>query len=186
MVTDPPSERVVIALSLRAAGQGIVHTVVQAANCLVVVSLLVDFEAGAQEKLGRKLFDCEPDGVRRVPKPSVTNGSSPGFLLATGEQLRRGVIIEFDYDLFDCGVFDRHLFERYFFDHDCDVLLGFDVMTRCKCRRREKIPDAFKITESVVQADELRPLLSESQAMLLLNALVTPDLSGSAISVVIF
>jgi hypothetical protein len=117
-VTDPPSERLAIVLSLRAADQGIVHAVVQMANCLLVISLLVDFETSAQEKLRRKLFDCEPDGVRRVPKSSVSDWSPLGFLPATGEQLRRGVIIELDYDLFDRGVFDRHLFERDFFDHD--------------------------------------------------------------------
>ena len=93
-----------IVLSLRAADQGIVHAVVQAANCLVVISLLVDFETSSQQKLWRKLFDREPDGVRRVPESSVANGSSPGFLSATGKQLRRGVIIEFDYGLFDRGV----------------------------------------------------------------------------------
>jgi hypothetical protein len=123
------SERAVIVLNLRAADQGIVHAVVEAANSLVVISLLVDFETRSQEKLGRKLFDCEPDGVRRVPKPSISDRPSPGFLLATGEQLRRGVIIEFDYGLFDRGVFGRHLFERDFFDHDYNVLLSFDVMT---------------------------------------------------------
>src|SRR5580693_7278287 len=106
-----------IVLSLRAAGQWIVHAVVQAANGLIVVSFLVDFETGSQKKLGRKLFDCEPDGIRRVPKSSVSDRSSPGFLLATGEQLRRGVIIEFDHGLFDRGVLDRHLFERDLSDH---------------------------------------------------------------------
>jgi hypothetical protein len=116
-------------LSLRAAGQGIVHAVVQAANCLVVISLLIDFETSSQKKLRRKLFDREPDGIRRVAESSVPNRSSPGFLPATGEQLRRGVIIEFDYDLFDRGVFDRHLFERDFFDHDYNVLLSFEVLT---------------------------------------------------------
>jgi hypothetical protein len=74
-----------IVLSLRTADQGIVHAVVQMANCLVVISLLVDFETSSQEKLRRKLFDCEPDGVRRVPKTLVSDWSSPGFLPATGE-----------------------------------------------------------------------------------------------------
>jgi hypothetical protein len=69
------------------------------------------------------------DGVRRVPKSLVSDRSTPGFLPATGEQLRRGVIIEFDYDWFDRGVFDRHLFERDLFDHDYNVLLSCDVMT---------------------------------------------------------
>jgi hypothetical protein len=118
----------IIALSRRAADQGIVRAVVEAANSLVVISLLVDFEIGAQERLGWKLFDCEPDGVRRVAKSSVPNGSSSGILLATGEQLRRGVIIKFDYGLFDRGVLDRHLFERDFSDHDFILPFGFDVM----------------------------------------------------------
>jgi hypothetical protein len=100
-------------LTWRAADQGIVRAVVEAANSLVVISLLVDFETSAQERLRRKLLDCEPDGVRRVPKSSISNGLPPGFLLATGEQLRRGVIIKFDY-----GWFDRHLFGHDFSDHD--------------------------------------------------------------------
>jgi hypothetical protein len=116
-------------LSLRAADQGIVQAVVQDANCAVVISLLVDFETGSQQKLGRKLFDCESDGVRRVPESSVSYRSSPGFLLATGEQFGCGIIIEFDYGVFDRGVFDRHSLERDFFDHDYNVLLSFDVMT---------------------------------------------------------
>ena len=124
-----PAGTKIIALAGRAADQGIVHAVVQAANALVVISLLVDFETGSQEKLGRKFFDREADGVRRVAKASVSDRPSPGFLLATGEQLRRGVIIEFDYDLFDRGVFDCRLLERDFFDHDYNVLLSFDVMT---------------------------------------------------------
>jgi len=123
-VTDLPSERPVVVLSLRAADQRIVHTVVQVANCLVVISLLLDFETSSQEKLRGKLFDCEPDGVRRVPKTSVPNGSSPGFLPAAGEQLRRGVIIEFDY-----GWFGRGVSERAFFDHDDNLLCGFYVMS---------------------------------------------------------
>src|ERR1700722_273631 len=72
-------------LARRAAEQGIVRAVVEAANSLVVISLLVDFKTSSQEKLRGKLFDCEPDGVRRVPKTSVPNGSSPGFLPAAGE-----------------------------------------------------------------------------------------------------
>jgi hypothetical protein len=90
---------------------------------LVVISLLVDFETSTQERLRRKLLDCEPDGVRRVPEASISNGSTPGFLLATGEQLRRGVIIKFDY-----GLFDRHLFERDFSVHAFTLLFSFDVM----------------------------------------------------------
>src|SRR5580704_901802 len=110
----------------RAADQGIVRAVVEAANCLVVISVLVDLETSSQEKLRGKLFDCEPDGVSRVPKSSVANGPPPGFLLATGEQLRCGVIIEFDYGVFDRGVFDRHLSGRDFFYHNYNVLLSFD------------------------------------------------------------
>src|SRR5271170_6207968 len=112
-----------IVLGLRAADQGIVRAVVQMANRPVVISLLVDFETSAQEKLRRKLFDCEPDGVRRVPKTFVADWSSPGFLPATGEQLRRGVIIEFD-----CGLFGRGVSKRAFFDHDYNLLFSFDVM----------------------------------------------------------
>src|SRR5579864_6912195 len=96
-----------------AAEQGIVLALVQAANSSAVIPLLVDFETGAQEKLRRKLFDCEPDGVRRVPKSSVRNWSSAGFMFATGEQLRGGVIIKLDD-----GLPDRRLFERNFFDHE--------------------------------------------------------------------
>src|SRR3984885_9689824 len=118
-------------LARHAAEQGIVRAVVEAANSLVVISLLVDFKTSSQEKLRGKLFDCEPDGVSRVPKSSVPNGSAPGFLLATGEQLRCGVIIEFDYGAFDRGVFvrvvfDRHLSERAFFGHDYNLLFSFD------------------------------------------------------------
>src|ERR1700686_4323769 len=106
----------IIALARRAADQGIVRAVVQAANSLVVISLLVDFETSSQEKLGWKLFDSELDGVRCVPKPFVPNRPSPGFLFAAGEQLRRGVIIKFDYGLFDCALFDRRLLCRGLFD----------------------------------------------------------------------
>src|SRR5579864_3450070 len=102
-----------MALSRRAAGQGIVLALVQAANSSAVIPLLVDFETGAQEKLRRELFDCEPDGVRRVPKPFVPDGTSAGFMFATGEQLRRGVIIKLDD-----GLPGRLLFERNFFDHE--------------------------------------------------------------------
>src|SRR5580704_14251545 len=172
---DPPSARLAIVLSLRATGQGIVHAVVQAANCLVVISLLVDFEVGAQKTLRRKLFDCELDGVCRVPKSLVSDRSTPGFLPATGEQLRRGVIIEFDYDWFDRGVFGRHLFERDLFDHGFIFLFSFDVMAPVR------VLVTPRQAESVVQADELRPLQAKVQVMPLLNALVTPDLSGSAI-----
>src|SRR5580700_4382668 len=60
------------------------------------------------------------DGVRRVPKPFVANGPSPGFLLAAGEQLRRGVIIELNCGLFNRDLFDRHLLDRDFIGHDFD------------------------------------------------------------------
>ena len=162
----------IIALSLRAADQGIVHAVVQAANSLVVISLLVDFETSSQETLRWKLFDCEPDGVRCMPKSSVPNGSSPGFLLATGEQLRRGVIIKFDYGLFDRDLFDRHLFE-----------LTFSAMTLFSYERALILATLWRLQD---QAGETRLLLSEIQVMRLLNTLVTPVLSGSVISVVIF
>ena len=64
-------ERVVIALSRHTTDQGIVHALVQAVNSSAVISLLVYFEKGSQQKLGRKLFDREADGIRRAGKPLV-------------------------------------------------------------------------------------------------------------------
>src|SRR6202034_4906065 len=74
-----------IVLSRCAAGQGIVLALVQPANSSTVIPLLVDLETSSQEKLGCKLFDCELDGVRCVPKPFVPDWSSAGFMFAARE-----------------------------------------------------------------------------------------------------
>jgi len=63
----------VIALSRRAARQGIVHAFVQATNSPAVESLLVDFEMGSEKKFRLKLLDREADRLRSVRKASVPN-----------------------------------------------------------------------------------------------------------------
>jgi len=104
------------ALSRRAPDQRIIHALVQAVNSFAVISLLIDFEIGPQKKLRCKLFDREPDRIRSVPKPPVSNWSSAGSLVATGEQLRLSIIIKVGRDLFGYHLFDRYLFKHDFSD----------------------------------------------------------------------
>src|ERR1700733_560339 len=98
-------------LARRAPGQRIVRVLVQPANSPAIVSLLVDFETSPQKKLGRELFDREPDRVRRVSEPPVSNGPPAGSFVATGKQLRLSIIIKSS-----CG-FDHYLFKHDFSDH---------------------------------------------------------------------
>jgi hypothetical protein len=60
-----------LALGSRAPEQGKIASVVQATNPFAAVSLPVDFKNRAEEQFGRKLFDCEPNGVRRYSESSV-------------------------------------------------------------------------------------------------------------------
>src|ERR1700674_3157767 len=90
-----------MALSSRAADQGIVHALVQATNSRAVISLLIDFEVGSEKKFRRKLLDCETDGVRSVPKTCVHNWLSPGLPNGGGEKLRLGAVIKSDLGFFD-------------------------------------------------------------------------------------
>jgi hypothetical protein len=106
------------ALSRRVPDQRIIHALVQAANSFAVISLLIDFEIGPQKKLRCKLFDREPDRIRSVPKPSVSNWSSAGSLVATGEQLRLSIIIKAGRDLFG-----YHLFDRYYDFSDLNLFI---------------------------------------------------------------
>ena len=85
-----------MALSRRAADQGIVHTLVQATNSRAVISLLIDFEVGSEKKFRRKLLDCETDRVRSVRKTSVPYWLSPRLPIAGGEKLRLGAVIKSD------------------------------------------------------------------------------------------
>jgi hypothetical protein len=85
-----------MALSRRAADQGIVHALVQATNSRAVISLLIDFEVGSEKKFRRKLLDCETDRVRSVRKTSVPNWLSPRLPIAGGEKLRLGAVIKSD------------------------------------------------------------------------------------------
>jgi hypothetical protein len=94
-------ERVVMALSRRAADQGIVHTLVQATNSRGVISLLIDLEVGSDKKFRRKLLDCETDSVRSVRETSVPNLLSPRLPIAGGEKLRLGAVIKSDLGFFD-------------------------------------------------------------------------------------
>src|SRR6476660_10052341 len=90
-----------MALSRRAADQGIIHALVQATNSRAVISLLIDFEVGSEKKFRRKLLDCETDRVRSVRKTSVPNWLPPRLPIAGGEKLRLGAVIKSDLGFFD-------------------------------------------------------------------------------------
>jgi len=64
-----------LALGSRAPEQGKIASVVQATNLFAAVSLSVDFKNGADKEFARKLFNCEPNGVRRRSKSSVPKSS---------------------------------------------------------------------------------------------------------------
>jgi hypothetical protein len=106
-----------MALIHRAACQGVVHTFIQTANSAAAVSRLVDFEAGAEKKLGGKLFHREADGIGGVSKPLVADRLPPGFTMATGKQFGRGIIIKSGYR-FDSRRFARDSFDDDFSNHD--------------------------------------------------------------------
>ena len=58
-------------VSGRAPEQRKIVTVVHATNLFAAVSLAINFKNGADKQFGRKLFDCELNGVRRQGKSSV-------------------------------------------------------------------------------------------------------------------
>ena len=58
--------------------QGKIGAVVQATNVFAAVSFAVDFKNGAIEQFGRKVLDCEANGVRRLGKSNCTELIDPG------------------------------------------------------------------------------------------------------------
>ena len=59
-------------LGRRLRQQGKIRAIVETANVLAATSFTIDFKNSARKQFGRKFFDCEPNGVRRPGKASVT------------------------------------------------------------------------------------------------------------------
>src|SRR5271163_3292767 len=78
----------------RAAEQRKIGAIVQATNVIASIPLTLDFKDRAEEKFGRKLFDCEANGVRRSREAFVPKSLMRGFAKPRREQLRPGAVIE--------------------------------------------------------------------------------------------
>jgi hypothetical protein len=78
----------------RAPEKGKIVAVVQAMNLLAAVSLAVDFKNGADKQFGRKLFDCEANGVRRRGKSSVPKSLMGVFAAPRWKELRLAAKVE--------------------------------------------------------------------------------------------
>jgi hypothetical protein len=59
----------------RSLERGKIRALVETANVLPAISFTIDFKNRAREQFGRKLFDSEPNGVRRLREASVTKSS---------------------------------------------------------------------------------------------------------------
>jgi hypothetical protein len=93
----------VIALGRSTTDQGIAYALIQATDCVAVVSLSVNFKIGSHQKLRRELLNRETDGVNGVSKTPISNRLPPGFPVAPGEQLRLDAKIKPQRAFFNSG-----------------------------------------------------------------------------------
>jgi hypothetical protein len=96
--------RIVIRTRRPLAGARENGAVAQAANFFPDIPLTLDFQNRAEEKFGRKLFDCEPNGVRRPREASVAKSLVRRFAKPRREQLRLGVVVEGGHGSLRCGL----------------------------------------------------------------------------------
>ena len=73
--------------------------------CSPPLSLAIDFKNGADKQFGRKLFDCESNGVRRQGKSSVPKSLTRVFATPRWKQLRLAAVVERDHSLLRSGLF---------------------------------------------------------------------------------
>jgi hypothetical protein len=78
----------------RAPEKGKIVAVVQPMNLFAAVSLAVDFKNGADKQFGRKLFDCEANGVRRQGESSVPKSLMRVFAVPRRKELRLAAVVE--------------------------------------------------------------------------------------------
>jgi hypothetical protein len=79
---------------LLCSSQRIALTLVQSAYACAVESLLIDFEEGAEKKLGRQLLDGEANGISGAGKSPVSKTRTSGFPASCGEKLGFHAVIE--------------------------------------------------------------------------------------------
>ena len=72
---------------LLCSSQRIALIVVQSAYAGAVESHLIDFEEGAEKKLGRQFLDRETNGIGGAGKSPVSKARTSGFPASCGEKL---------------------------------------------------------------------------------------------------
>ena len=78
-------------------GKGIFRALVQTADIVAAVSLLVDFEKCADKTFRRQILDGETDGLRGLRKSLVTKRLTAPRPPSGWKQLGGGVVVEFGH-----------------------------------------------------------------------------------------
>src|SRR5262249_22715036 len=86
-----------LAIAARPPFQGVICTLVEAADSFVVESRLIDHEIGADKKSGGQLLDRKTNRIRGSVKPLVAKGTQPGFPRFGGETLSLRTVVEFTH-----------------------------------------------------------------------------------------